>query len=232
MELYTYYRLSSKDAFLPKDKLPYNKHACLLNLINEFGTDSLIIQADNCSDDVIYQLEALKVNYYITHCSSSSESFITLLSKIKELGDDELVYVVEDDYLHKPGAKKILMEGLSTGADYVSLYDHPDKYIDAANGGNPYIEGGGEVTKVLLTKTCHWKYTNSTCLTFATTAKCIKEDFEIWKWAVFDNPSLGSFQAFITLRDKSSRVLISSIPGYATHIEVAWLSPLTDWNKI
>ena len=27
-------------------------------------------------------------------------------------------------------------------------------------------------------------------------------------------------------------LLITPIPGYATHGETAWLSPLTDWSKI
>ena len=30
----------------------------------------------------------------------------------------------------------------------------------------------------------------------------------------------------------SQTVLITPIPGYATHGETAWLSPLTDWSKI
>ena len=55
----------------------------------------------------------------------------------------EGVYFVEDDYLHHPRSYEILIEGLELGADYITLYDHPDKYFD---GGNPLIEGDGEVT--------------------------------------------------------------------------------------
>jgi hypothetical protein len=36
---------------------------------------------------------------------------------------------------------------------------------------------------------------------------------------------------FLALRDKGNS-LITPIPGYATHGETAWLSPLTDWSKI
>ena len=61
-------------------------------------------------------------------------------------------YFVENDYLHHSNARNILLEGFTVGADYVSLYDHPDKYLNANEGGNPFIEDGGEVTKVYLSK--------------------------------------------------------------------------------
>ena len=35
----------------------------------------------------------------------------------------------------------------------------------------------------------------------------------------------------LVLRDKGI-LLITPIPGYSTHGETAWLSPLTDWSKI
>jgi hypothetical protein len=43
--------------------------------------------------------------------------------------DDEIVYFIENDYLHKLESQKILEEGFNLGASFVSLYDHPDKYI-------------------------------------------------------------------------------------------------------
>lgn len=228
-----FYRLSSKNAFVSKNKIHNaDKLSCLNNIISIFGKNNLYIQADNCSNEVINILKELKVNFNITDSSSPSESFIILLETIIQLNDDDLIYVVEDDYLHLPNSDKILFEGFTTGADYITLYDHPDKYIDADKGGNAYIESGGEVTRLLLTKSCHWKFTNSTCLTFATKVKHIKDDFETWKKYVYEVPSLGSFYAFINIRDQKNKILISSIPGYSTHTEIKWLSPLTNWKTI
>jgi len=231
--IHVFYRLSSKNATISKDKFSFaTKKYCLDNLVNVFGKENIYIQADNCSKEVIDELINSGFNYKETNSSSSPESFVMLLEKIKELNDDDIIYIVEDDYIHLHNAKKILFEGLLTGAHYVTGYDHPDKYIDGNKGGNPYVESGGEITRVLLTASSHWKMTNSTCLTFLTTAKNIKEDFDIWKKSTFDTPSLGSFYAFITLREEKEKVLISSIPGVSTHTEIKWISPLINWNQI
>ena len=89
--------------------------------------------------------------------------------------DDSIVYFPENDYLHKPGARKILMEGINSGAHYVSLYDHPDKYaID--EGRNPLVSGVGEYTRIFYTDSVHWKITNSTTMTFAALVKTLKMD--------------------------------------------------------
>ena len=41
----------------------------------------------------------------------------------------------------------------------------------------------------------------------------------------------NDFHMFIELRE-NNHLLITPIPGYATHGETAWLSPLTDWSQI
>mgnify|MGYP003125497802 FL=1 len=40
----------------------------------------------------------------------------------------------------------------------------------------------------------------------------------------------NDFNMFLELR-KNNELLITSIPGYSTHGETAWLSPLNDWKK-
>ena len=107
----------------------------------------------------------------------------------------------------------------------MTLYDHPDKYFD---GGNPLIEGDGEITKVYLTKSCHWKLTNSTTLTFAATVKTLKRDESILrKWT---KPAhANDFELFMELGGQGVS-LISPIPGYSTHGETKWLCPLVNWE--
>jgi hypothetical protein len=144
--------------------------------------------------------------------------------------DWQVIYFLENDYLHKPNSDKIILEGLELGASFVSLYDHPDKYLPPSQGGNPYCEGGAEDTRVYLTESTHWKITNSTTMTFATTEPNLRRaEKTLRKYTQGTYPE--DFKMFLDLREQGE-LLISSIPGYATHGETAWLSPLTDWSLV
>jgi hypothetical protein len=222
------YRIS--DAGYNKIKPEYiNNEICLKNFVYVFGNQDLEIIADNCSEEtlqmIIKYIHPNKINK--VSVGHGAGTFNLALDMALGYNDDEIVYFVENDYLHKPGADKILEEGFSLGYDYVSLYDHPDKYI---NGANPFVEDGGEVTRLMLTDSCHWKLTNSTTMTFAAQVKTLKEDESI-----FREYTTGSyprdFEMFLALREKQHG-LVTPIPGYSTHGETAWLSPLTDWSKI
>lgn len=148
---------------------------------------------------------------------------------IPGLADTDYIYHLEDDYIHRRDSLNVLMEGLER-ADYVSLYDHADKYIPASKGGNLQIDNnGGENTRVILTKSAHWKMTNSTTLTFAVQVSTFKEDKPLWdKWTAETYPH--DFDAFLELRAKG-RSLITPIPGWSTHCEPRWAAPLIDWEK-
>jgi hypothetical protein len=222
------YRIS--DTGYNKVKPDYiNNEKCLKNFVYVFGNQNLEVIADNCSEDTLQMITKYVHPFRIENVSvgHGAGTFNLALDMALKYNDDEIVYFVENDYLHKPNADKILLEGFNTGYDYVALYDHPDKYM---NGANPLVEDGGEVTRVVLTNSCHWKLTNSTTMTFASKVKTLKEDESILR-----EYTLGSyprdFEMFLALREKQ-RGLITPIPGYSTHGETAWLSPLTDWSKI
>lgn len=233
-KLKIYLRISEKKQ--NKSKPDYiDNEKCLNNLLCNFtiDDDELNIIADNVSDETYEWLLNKKLNVERTatdfKAGSGAESFRYVLEKALELDDDTIVYFLEDDYLHLPNSRNILMEGIRMGADYVSLYDHPDKYINASDGGNQFVEDGGEITKVFLTESCHWKLTNSTTMTFASKVKTLKEDRDIFdKWTK-DYPN--DFRLFLSLREKG-RCLTTSLPGYSTHGETQWLTPLIDWSNV
>jgi hypothetical protein len=224
------YRTS--DAGYNKVKPDYiNNENCLKNFCNVFFNNIWDIQviADNISEQTQNMICKYIDKSQITYVSigHGAGTFNLALDEALKGTDDEIVYFVENDYLHKPGADKILEEGFSLGFDYVSLYDHPDKYI---NGANPFVEDGGEVTRLMLTDSCHWKLTNSTTMTFAARVSTLKQDEAILR-EFTSGTHPNDFQMFLALREKQHG-LITPIPGYSTHGETAWLSPLTDWSQI
>jgi hypothetical protein len=224
------YRIS--DAGYNKVKPDYiNNENCLKNFCNVFFNNiwDIHVIADNISEQTQNMICKYIDKSQITYVSigHGAGTFNLALDEALKGNDDEIVYFVENDYLHKPGSEKILNEGFSLGYDYVSLYDHPDKYI---NGANPFVEDGGEVTRLMLTDSCHWKLTNSTTMTFAARVSTLKQDEAILR-EFTSGTHPNDFQMFLALREKQHG-LITPVPGYSTHGETAWLSPLTDWSKI
>jgi hypothetical protein len=229
------YRIS--DAGFNKIKPQYiNNENCLKSALQAFplSNHEWHVLADGVSEPTKLMIEKYIPKDNIEHINIKNGPgypFLYILDKIIETTpDNKIVYFIENDYLHKIGSDVILEEGIRLGADYVTLYDHPDKYIDANMGGNPFIEGGGEITKVFLSKSCHWKLTNSTTGTFASTVRVLKQDYEIIK-KYTNSPYWNDFHMFTELIQKG-QTLISCIPGYSTHGETAWLTPLTDWSTI
>jgi len=225
------YRIS--DAGYNKVKPNYiTNENCLRNAVQVFGKDSFYIIADNVSDStkemILKYVDVIK----LVSVGNGAGTFNLALDWALQQNDDEIIYFLENDYLHKLDSENILIEGIELGADYVSLYDHPDKYIPASRGGNPYIEDdGGEVTKVYLSKSCHWKLANSTTMTFASKVGTLKKDESILrKWTNMGHYP-RDFDMFMELRE-NGKSLMTSIPGYSTHGETDWLSPLTDWSSL
>jgi len=220
------YRIS--DAGYNKVKPEYiNNENCLKNASFTFDKSDWLVIADNISDTTEEMVLKYQSNIQKVSIGHGAGTFNLALDEALKLDDNEIVYFLENDYLHKPEADKILLEGFNTGVNYIALYDHPDKYMD---GANPEVESGGEVTRVMLSNSCHWKITNSTTMTFAAKVKTLREDEDILR-SFTQGSYPRDFEMFLSLRDKG-RSLITPIPGYATHGETAWLSPLTDWSKI
>ena len=225
------YRIS--DAGYNKVKPPYvNNENCLLNALDMFSTEKhdWLIIADNVSQDTTQMLEKYVLNIKHVSVGHGAGTFNLALDEALQYGDDEVVYFLENDYLHKSGSDKVLLEGFNLGASFVSLYDHPDKYLSPSQGGNPYCEGGAEDTRVYLSESCHWKITNSTTMTFAAKVSTLKQTEPILR-KYTQNSYPDDFKMFLELRE-NNELLITPIPGYSTHGETAWLSPLTNWNTI
>ena len=225
------YRIS--DSGYNKVKPDYiNNENCLANATKEFDDSIWSVIADNVSSDTNNMIQKYVTRNCIlyTEKGNGAATFNLALDEALTYDDDEIVYFIENDYLHKPGSQKIIQEAFELGASFVSLYDHPDKYLSPDKGGNPYCNGGAEDTRVYKTDSVHWKITNSTTMTFAAKVSTLKANEAILrKHTSGTHPN--DFQMFLELRE-ANELLITPIPGYSTHGETAWLSPFTNWKKI
>lgn len=224
------YRIS--DAGYNKVKPDYiTNENCLANAVKVFDDCEFSIIADNVSKetDEMIQKYVPKSDILYVSVGHGAGTFNLALDEALTMSDNDTVYFVENDYLHKPDSRIIIEEGLNFGANFVSLYDHPDKYMDPIDGGNPYCKGGAEDTRVYLSESTHWKVTNSTTMTFAAQVKTLRRTESILRKHT-NGSHPNDFQMFLELR-KNNEYLVTPIPGYATHGETAWLSPLTNWNE-
>ena len=211
-----------------------NNENCLKNAINTFSPSihNWIVIADNISVETNQLVEKFISSNNIKHVTigNGAGTFNIALNNALNFKDDEIIYFLENDYLHKFNSDTILKEGIDLGASFVSLYDHPDKYLPPELGGNPLCQMGAEDTRVYLTKSTHWKITNSTTMTFASKVSTLKRVEKVLR-NFTSNSYPEDFKMFIELR-KQGELIISPIPGYSTHGETAWLAPLTNWNNI
>lgn len=246
-----FYRISDIPQDKIKDKPEYisNKN-CLNNFVNTFNADDceINILADSVCDDTynmvcqyVQESNILRVNE-----RNGAATFRIAFNQALQYDDNEIIYFVENDYIHKPDSYKILLEGFSLGFPYVTLYDHPDKYMKQNKvGSNPFADGA-EKTKVYRTASSHWKITNATTMTFATKVKDLKIDESvIRRWTSGVHPH--DFFMFLQIQDnyfgvlthnlhpnqsiQNKRHLICPIPGYSTHGDIDFVDSFTDWGK-
>lgn len=159
---------------------------------------------------------------------SDAHSFINMIEYICGLScisHDAIIYLLEDDYMHREGWCDALREAFDAEiADYVTLYDHSDKY--------DHLMYKGLQSELFVTKSCHWRTTPSTTNTYAmlySTLTNSKYDHLRFSCKIarftFDHAKFTYLQSV-------GKKLISSLPAYSTHVETEFLSPVIDWANI
>lgn len=219
-----FYRFSDKGKCPGEYGYGINKWKCLTSYLNLFPEIDHSFILDSCEPLTIKRFENIakslqKASIEITSLGNSG-SFKYILEKALNLPENEIVYFAEDDYFYKrfihTDLSSILKEGLDL-ADYATLYDHGDKYPKFCKKANPYCQPEGELTVITRSKNIHWKYTNSTTMTFAVKVSTLYKD-SVDMLSFLDTPSPRDFEMFTHLRNNKWRRIASSIPGYATHL--------------
>lgn len=249
-KLHIIYRISDKGN--PKPKLPNGgKRECLTNAIktlyNVSAGDSFHVIADNCSAETVDFLKSTGLHVETTANGNSGTCHYIFNTLVNRYAPDDKIYLLEDDYLHLPGSREAILEGLEI-ADYVTLYDHPDMYHTDGRGDNPFVHDDMPRSSIYLTPHTHWRSILSTTMTFAARAKTLIEDCAIWNHFCTGRIP-ADFHAFIVLTGQDDmneakrfaqigrgdllqlvvnnflsgrrkRLLISAIPGLSTHTDM------------
>jgi len=155
---------------------------------------------------------------------NDGQSFLNLLeyTKAQNYSDGDIIYFVEDDYFHRAGWQDVLIDGFEhLSCDYFTLYDHNDKYT--------YTAYETLQSSIYPTKYCHWRTCPSTTNTYAMLASTFRKHYQHHvDYCDLSRGYTRDHDKFLNLWKIGSN-LVSSIPGYSTHCENEYMSPVVDW---
>ena len=208
----------------------FNKIKVFENFKNTLNPDLInyTIVYDEFYGSIDKTFLAKEKNVEIIKCGNECDSFLKTLEIIqsKNLSDDTIVYLLEDDYLHRPGWSEVMLEGFEINSHYLTLYDF-DFFI-----------AKGWLCEIFTTPSSHWRAVPATTNTFACKYKTLIEDIEIQKeYSIYGIREMSEYSysrdynKFWELQ-KQERYLISPMPGWSTHCDENHISPIIDWKKV
>jgi hypothetical protein len=164
----------------------------------------------------------------------------TLNLLLQEGRDEDVCFLVEDDYIFVDKALSVLYRAyLDFGCGYITPYDHPVRYDDEYKGG---ADEEHWLNKIFITEDHHFRTQESTCMTYLSSRMVIREDLSIHK--EFCNESfncphdrelfrclqkLGQYGCY---NKHKKRLLLGPIPSLATHCHKKYMAPCVKWNLI
>ncbi|MCM8809183.1 MAG: glycosyltransferase family 2 protein [Candidatus Omnitrophica bacterium] len=203
--------------------------------------EDLFLQKFNKEDLEFIHIEKVMSKIY----GNNAYTFLRQIDILVNQTYSENVYFAEDDYLYIPNGIAILLEFLKkTKADFVTPYDHLDYYtLNLHNYKKEVIQYGNYL----------WKSVGSTCCTFLSTIKTLREtrhilekykfisDASMWfiltkKKKIFPfkflrhNFLMWAFGCKQLLFGKKY-TLWAPQPSIATHMVNKFLAPGVNWNN-
>lgn len=208
----------------------FDRYKCYQNLVDTLGEKKVRI---TFFLDTFYQekkrhflLEQKTFPVIEIKEGTEAGSFLRMLEHVSEASydDETIIYFLEDDYLHRTGWANIIEEGLGLpGVDYLTLFDHRDKYF------LPVYQD--LQSKIYHTESCHWRTTPSTTNTYAMRYKTLLKHLDVHHEFSKNRKITADHEKFCRLREMGAE-LISSLPGWATHAEPEFASPCFNWDQM
>ena len=220
---YSHYNVTGTDYKYRPYWFDYEK--CFVNLLNTIkgkNVDLHLIMDGKVEDNWVKKYK----DKYITHeikggnMRDAGWQMFKIALDLETIGDNDLIYFLENDYLHITGWDDKVIDLFSTynNLNYITLYDHLDKYFA------PIYDD--LVSKIVITKTHHWRTTPSTCGSFIIPKKLWKEDY------TFHISNEGDHNKWLAINEQKGRFILSALPGLSTHCMEGLMSPTINWQEI
>ncbi len=209
----------------------FNFEKCFKNLLSTIPNIELHVIYDTSKGEITNNWINNYTSYFTLHNiqgGTMEKAAVGMYNVAKELSndmnDDDLFYFLENDYLHINGWVEKIIDLFSSykGLNYVSLYDHLDKY-NVIDGGPDHSD---LVSKIITTDSHHWRTTPSACGSYLVSKKIFLEDY------IDLITIMGDHNKWIYLQENKNRFLLSPIPGLSTHCMEFLMSPTIEWNEI
>lgn len=212
----------------------FSKTNCLTNFLDVFkysnearNYDIKIHAVHDGSCGLLHQyLEESDVSIEKIDYRDNAKSLEFCLDLGAGLPQTDIIYFLEDDYLHAEDALDVLVEGFDVvskvnKSNIISLYMHPDRFTREDD-----IDRGR--THLFLGKSRYWRTVESTTCTWATTQ------------STFLNEGVYEAARAFGLRDRElfralmghGTILFNPMHGAATHCHLPFLSPFVDWGNV
>ena len=192
------------------EKLPINVE--LIKLENEQFPNIKVLQKNN--------------NQIEKNMKSTMVSILKSFQMAKDKSED-LIYFVEDDYIHE---EKALYEMVLT---YEKISSQVGKELFLCPVDYPYLYKKAENTNILIGNNYHWRTIKESLLTFMTSKQMLLKHFE-----ELNLMASKEHEPFETPLHKiyENELCLSPIPSLAMHCtninSIFGLSPNLDWKKI
>ncbi len=235
--LRVFYRSTGGDRF-PRRPPYFDKLTCLRSFLRTFrrvahAADVTFVNDGPVPDDRVALMQRWGEVVELGGIGNGP-SFRYCAGQAAVLPDDTVAYLCEDDYLHVEAALPRLVEVFETvpEADYVSLYDHPDRYRrkDDAGGGR---------ARVVLAAGQHWRTVDSTCLTFGVRPAKLRRDLWIVRGCTMRRGRPADHVMWRAIQGQKlfawrfpKHLLLGPMPSLATHLDTNALAPMVDWTAV
>ncbi len=215
-----------------KDKYPAINVKVII--VDDNSKDKNLLEFKDLIDNNNIELINLEYSKFENKISKqkNKETFANLASLLqcfeigREKGED-LIYFVEDDYLH---FKEMLFEMISS---YERIASQIKKDIFMCPSDYPYLYMNNEKTNVLIGNDRHWRTVNRTLCTFMTTKNLLEK-----YWDKFYKNCLDRYDPFEKYLNEIylKEICISPIKSLSLHLtninSSYGLSPLIDYKKL